>query len=429
MNYKEQLISMLETSYSPFHAVKNIVSSLKDAGFEELRESSEFSLQKGHSYYVVRNGTAVIAFKVPSVIGNPMCKIAAVHTDSPTFKIKPNPIKRFKNIVSLNCEPYGGGIYYSFFDKPLSLAGRVFVKKDGKVSPELIAIDKDLLYIPSVCIHMNRQCNSGYEFNAARDTIPMMGDLPADFSFNAYLSSLVGGEVVSYDLFIYNRQKPTVVGFNGEYLSSPRLDDLSADYTVLMGFIESKPKELSLFAAFDNEEVGSLTKQGANSDFMKHTIGRIYNALGFSKEERFAALSKSFLLSVDNAHANHPNRPDLSDSTTDVRLNGGIVLKYNANQTYTSDGLSSSIVKELCSSAGVKFQEYTNRSDLRGGGTLGNISNAEVSLTAADVGIAQLAMHSANEIMGIDDTDAMVALSRELYNRTIDIEGESFSIK
>lgn len=429
MNYKEQLMGMLETSYSPFHAVKNIVSRLKESGFEELRESSEFALEKGHSYYVVRNGTSVIAFKVPSVIDNPMCKIAAVHTDSPTFKIKPNPVKRFKNIVSLNCEPYGGSIYYTFFDKPLSLAGRVFVKKGGKVVPELVAIDKDLLYIPSVCIHMNRQCNSGYEFNAARDTIPMMGDLPADFSFNAYLSELIGAEVVSYDLFIYNRQKPTIVGFNGEYLSSPRLDDLSAAYTMLMGFVESEPKELSIYAAFDNEEVGSLTKQGANSDFMKHTIGRIYNALGFSKEQRFAALSKSFLLSVDNAHANHPNRPDLSDSTTDVRLNGGIVLKYNANQSYTSDGLSGSIVKELCAVAGVKVQEYTNRSDLRGGGTLGNISNSEISLTAADIGIAQLAMHSSNELMGIEDTDAMVALATIYYKTTIDIEGESFSIK
>ncbi len=429
MNYKEQLIGMLETSYSPFHAVKNIVSRLKESGFEELHESSEFALEKGHSYYVVRNGTSVIAFKVPSVIDNPMCKIAAVHTDSPTFKIKPNPVKRFKNIVSLNCEPYGGGIYYTFFDKPLSLAGRVFVKKDGKVVPQLVAIEKDLLYIPSVCIHMNRQCNTGYEFNAARDTIPMMGDLPTDFSFNAYLSEIVGAEVVSYDLFIYNRQKPTLVGFNGEYLSSPRLDDLSAAYTMLMGFLESEPKELSIYAAFDNEEVGSLTKQGANSDFMKHTIGRIYNALGFSKEQRFAALSKSFLLSVDNAHANHPNRPDLSDSTTDVRLNGGIVLKYNANQSYTSDGLSGSIVKELCAVAGVNVQEYTNRSDLRGGGTLGNISNSEISLTAADIGIAQLAMHSANELMGIEDANAMVALATIYYKTTIDIEGESFSIK
>ncbi len=429
MNYKEQLIELLRTSYSPYHAVKNIISKLKEAGFEELRESNEFKLEKGHSYYITRNGTSIIAFKVPSVIDNPMCKISAVHTDSPTFKIKPNPIKRYKNIVSLNCEPYGGGIYYSFFDKPLSIAGRVFVKKDGKVIPQLIAIDKDLLYIPSVCIHMNRQCNSGYEFNPARDTIPMMGDLPENFSFNSYLSEIVGGEVVSYDLFIYNRQQPTIVGFNGEYLSSPRLDDLSADYTVLMGFIESQPKEIAIFAAFDNEEVGSLTKQGANSDFMKHVIGRIYNALGFSKEQRFAALSKSFLLSVDNAHANHPNRPDLSDTTTDVRLNGGIVLKYNANQSYTSDGLSSSIVKELCSSASIKVQEFTNRSDLRGGSTLGNISNSEISLTSADVGIAQLAMHSANEIMGIEDADSMVALSRELYNKTIDIEGESFAIK
>lgn len=430
MSNLEKMMSMLEKSYSQFHAARNIKEELMENGFEELSESSKFNLVPGHKYFVMRNGSSIIAFKLPE---NPskQFKITATHTDSPTFKIKPNPVKRYKNIASLNCEPYGGGIYYSFFDRPLTLAGRVFVKNGESVEPRLLYIDEDLCYIPSLCIHMNRNVNSSFEANPARDTIPMLGELPEDFSFNEFLSEKLGDEeVVSYDLYLASREKPTLVGLNKEFVSSPKLDDLSAAYTALFGFLKAEDeKAIDVYASFDNEEVGSLTKQGANSDFLKHTLGRIAESLCWNKEDKFQALANSVMLSIDNAHANHPNRPEVSDPTTDVRLNGGIVIKYNANQSYTSDALSSSIVKILCKKNNLPYQEYTNRNDLRGGSTLGNISNSEVSLTTVDIGIAQLAMHSSNEIMGAKDVDHMINLVDSFYSSSIIFEGSSILVK
>ncbi len=430
MSNLEKMMGMLEKSYSQFHAVRNIKEELIENGFEELFEQSQFDLVPGHKYFVTRNDSSVIAFKFPKNASKQF-KITATHTDSPTFKIKPNPIKRYKNVASLNCEPYGGGIYYSFFDRPLTLAGRVFVKTGESVESKLLYIDEDLCYIPSLCIHMNRNVNSSFEANPARDTIPMLGELPEDFSFNKFLSEKLGNEeVVSYDLYLVSREKPTLVGLNKEFISSPKLDDLSAAYTALFGFLKAEDENaINVYASFDNEEVGSLTKQGANSDFLKHTLGRIAESLGWKKEEKFQALANSVMLSIDNAHANHPNRPEMSDPTTDVRLNGGIVIKYNANQSYTSDALSSSIVKMLCKKKDIPYQEYTNRNDLRGGSTLGNISNSEVSLTTVDIGIAQLAMHSSNEIMGAKDVDHMVKLVDGFYSSNILFEGTTIIVK
>lgn len=430
MSNLEKMMGLLEKSHSQFHAVKNIKDELIASGFEELKENDEFKPLPGHNYFITRNDSSIVAFKLPL---NPakQFKITATHTDSPTFKIKPNPLKRYKNLASLNCEPYGGGIYYSFFDRPLTIAGRAFVKEENRIESKLLYVDKDLLYIPSLCIHMNRNVNSSFEANPARDTIPLMGELPEDFSFNKFLGEhLEGKEVVSYDLFLATREKPTLIGLNKEFLSSPRLDDLAASYTALFGFLESNNDEsINVYVSFDNEEVGSLTKQGAHSDFLKHILGRIASSLGWDKEVKFQALANSVMLSIDNAHANHPNRPELSDPTTDVRLNGGIVIKYNANQSYTSDGLSSSIVKTICEKNGLKYQEFTNRNDLRGGSTLGNISNSEVSLTTVDIGIAQLAMHSAVEIMGANDTDDMVKLVNEFYSSNIKFIDSSIVIE
>lgn len=430
MTSLERMMGLLESSHSQFHAVNNIKEELVKAGYVELKENKEFDIAPGHNYFVTRNDSSIIAFNVPALVTKQF-KITSTHTDSPTFKIKPNPLKRYKNIASLNCEPYGGGIYYSFFDRPLTLAGRVFVKEDEKVSSKLLYIDEDLCYIPSLCIHMNRNVNTAFEANPARDTIPMLGEVSDDFSFNKYLSEkLDNKEVLSYDLYLAQREKPTLVGIGKEFLSSPKLDDLAASYSALFGFLESKGDDaISVYASFDNEEVGSLTKQGANSDFLKHTLGRIAKALGWSKEEKFQALASSVMLSIDNAHANHPNRPEMSDPTTDVRLNGGIVIKYNANQSYTSDALSAGIVKMICAKKELKYQEYTNRNDLRGGSTLGNISNSEVSLTTVDIGIAQLAMHSSNEIMGAKDVDDMVKLVEGFYSSSIAIDGSSFLVK
>ena len=346
-------------------------------------------------------------------------RIAAVHSDSPTFKLKPNPLLKKGNLFLLNVEPYGGAIYSTWTDRPLSFAGRVMVKTEQGVSSHLIAIDEDLLQIPNLCIHMNRDANNGFAYNPAKDLIPVFGYAEEGFDFNEYLLNKLGvkGEILAHDLFLYNRDKPRLVGREGEFVSAGRLDDLASAYTTLFGFLESKNEEaVDVFVCFDNEEVGSLTKQGANSDFLKNNLERVLIALG-KKEQEGEILARSFLLSVDNAHANHPNYPEISDPTTCVQMGKGIVIKYNANQKYTSDALSASYIKDIASEAGVPVQEYTNRSDLRGGSTLGNISNSELSLNSCDIGLPQLAMHSSNEFLGAQDLQYMVRLTSAYFGK------------
>jgi aspartyl aminopeptidase len=280
---------------------------------------------------------------------------------------------------------------------------------------------------------MNRDINSGYKYNAAVDTLPIMGEWDDNFDFNQYLLQQLGlsqGKVLSFDLFLYNREQPRLIGRNKELFSCGRLDDLSAAYSTLFGFMESESKEhIFVYASFDNEEVGSLTKQGANSTFLQDNLKRIILCLGGSKDDFQKAMAASMMLSIDNAHANHPNHPELSDKTTDVELNKGIVIKYNANQSYTSDALSSSVVKSLCAENNIPYQEFTNRSDLRGGSTLGNLSEAEVSITTVDIGLPQLAMHSSYETQGAKDVDYNVELVKAFFSSNIVFKGSDVEIK
>ena len=416
-NISETVLKLLEKSYSPFHAVKNIEEELLKAGFEALDEKETYRLKEGGSYFVKRNDSSILAFRLPKGNAPLSFHIAAAHTDSPTFKIKPNPLLKKGNLFLLNVEPYGGSLYSTWTDRPLSFAGRVVVKDGKEVSSHLLAIDEDLLQIPNLCIHMNREANNGFAYNPAKDLIPVFGFAEEGFDFNAYLQGKLGikGEILAHDLFLYNRDKPRLVGKEKEFLSAGRLDDLASAYTTLLGFLDGRSEEaVDVFVCFDNEEVGSLTKQGANSDFLKNNLQRILISLG-KKDEMGEILARSFLLSVDNAHANHPNYPEVSDATTCVQLGGGIVIKYNANQKYTSDAVSASFVKDIAKEAGVPVQEYTNRSDLRGGSTLGNISNSELSLTSCDIGLPQLAMHSSNEFLAIADLDYMVRLTAAYF--------------
>ena len=290
----------------------------------------------------------------------------------------------------------------TWMDRPLTISGRVIVEKEGKLESLLFSPDRDLLLIPNLCIHMNRTVNEGMRFNAAKDMLPLIS--MEKFDFNQFLAdelSVDKDSILAFDLFLTNRDKPRRVGLHGEYLSSPKLDDLASCYAAFLGFLEAEEGcRLPVFAAFDNEEVGSLTKQGANSTFLKDTLKRISRSLGWEYER---AIASSFALSIDNAHANHPNHPEISDQTTKVLLGKGIVIKHSARQSYTTDAMSAAIVKSIAKKAGIPYQEYTDRSDLHGGSTLGNISNSEVSINSCDIGIAQLAMHSANEICGIED--------------------------
>ncbi len=418
MPFDTEVIAFLDRSPSVYHAVGNMVSRLEKEGFSRLEENERFSLKPGDKRYLVRSGTSVIAFAIPAKPGLGF-NLVATHNDSPSFKLKPNPILSRGGVTQINVEPYGGGIFYTWLDRPLSFAGRVFTE-DGLC--HLVNIDEDILVIPSLAIHQNRGVNNGYEFNAAKDMVPLWLDKEYEGDFASYLQKKCGlqSKVISHDLFLYVREQARIVGEGGDLLLSPRLDDLSSAYSSLLAFLESAKKEqgnIPVFVSFDNEEVGSLSAQGANSDFLKSVLTRISRGLGRDEEDHEIALRNSVMLSVDNAHANHPNHPEKADPTTHVALNGGIVLKYNADQKYTTSGESAAYVKGLAAKLGQPIQEFSNRSDMRGGSTLGNISNSEVSLLTADIGIAQLAMHSSVELCGKEDIDRMVELLKSHYEK------------
>lgn len=433
MNNTDKIITLLNSSYSPFHVVRNIEKELCDNHFTQLRENENYQIEKGKEYYIKRNDTSIIAFSVPEdfTFEDSAFLLTATHNDSPTFKLKPSPIIHKGNLMLLNTEPYGGGIYSTWLDKPLSFAGRVLIEKDGKIESRLISIDEDLLEIPSVCIHMNRTVNNENRMNPSVDTLPIFSSDIEGFSFDDYLLEKLGAKedgyhVLSHDLFLYNREKARLIGKDQDFLASGRLDDLSAAYSTLLGFLSSKGgKAIQVYASFDNEEVGSLTRQGANSTFLKETLKRILVSLGSKNDDLEKTIASSFMLSIDNAHADHPNHPEYTDKTTHVEMNKGIVIKYNANQSYTSDAFSSSIIKAIMRKHDIPYQEYTNRSDLRGGSTLGNISNSEVSLITVDIGLAQLAMHSSYEIMGKKDVDYLIQFVKEYFDTPLKITGDT----
>lgn len=414
----QTIIEDLERSFSPYHVVDRLRSKLLEKGYEELFETNRWKTKRGGRYFVIRNGSSLIAFKVPEKEDKKAFHFAMVHTDSPTFKIKPNPIIETGDGTVLNVEPYGGMIDSTWMDRPLTIAGRILVRTEKGIRTKLFCPEEDLLFIPNLCIHMNRTVNDGMKFNAAKDMLPLFSTKKVDFL--DYLSKAANVEkeaILGFDLFLVNRDKPRRVGLEKELLSSPKLDDLASCYAAFYAFLDSdEEKEIPIFAAFDNEEVGSMTRQGANSTFLQDTIDRLSKALEIEKDQAIAA---SIALSIDNAHANHPNHPEISDQTTHVRLGNGVVIKHSARQSYTTDALSSAIVKAILEKEDIPYQEYTDRSDLRGGSTLGNISNSQISLASCDIGIAQLAMHSANELCSVDDIESMKQLVEAFYRRDI----------
>lgn len=427
MEQVEKVIEYLKRSHSPFHVVALLSERLKEEGYEELREEKEWSLKEGGRYFVTRNGSSLIAFRLP-VGASKGFHLSCVHTDSPTFKVKPNPVIQTGDGYVLNVEPYGGMIDSTWMDRPLTLSGRVIVMKEGKIRSLLFSPDKDLLFIPNLCIHMNRTVNEGMKFNAAKDMLPLIGMENIDFkAFLAESLSVKKEEVFSFDLFLTNRDKPRKVGINEEFLSSPKLDDLASCHAAFMAFLEADATKVApVFAAFDNEEVGSLTRQGANSTFLKDSLTRLCRQMGWEYEQSIAS---SLSLSIDNAHANHPNHPEISDSTTKVLLGKGVVIKHSARQSYTTDALSCAIVKAIAKNHDIPVQEYTDRSDLRGGSTLGNISNSEVSLLSCDIGIAQFAMHSSNELCAIKDIGYMISFVKAFYETGTRMDGQSIILE
>lgn len=424
----EELLEFNKKSASMFHSIDNIKKYMEKEDYIYLNEGEDWNLEKGKTYYTTRNGSSLIAFKIGKDLSDYHFQMTASHSDSPTFKVKSVPeLEGPDDYIKLNVEAYGGVIDSTWFDKPLTLAGRVLVKNGNKIESKLLYIDKDILIIPNGPIHFNRNINDGYKYNRQVDLCPLFsaGELEKG-SYDKMIAEEVGvseEEIIAKDLFLVNRQEGKIWGVEKEFISTPKLDDLECAFTSMKAFISSQnDKAINVYACFDNEEVGSNTKQGAMSTFLYDTLKRINNNLGYKEEEYFKAISKSFLVSCDNAHAVHPNHPEKTDDENKTFMNGGIVIKEAANQKYTSDAFSQSIFKTIVSRAGVPYQHFANRSDIVGGSTLGNLSNTQVSVHAVDIGLAQLAMHSNYETGGAKDVYYAVKALEEFYNTNIRID-------
>ena len=416
----EHLCNFLDESPTCYHAVKNIEERLLSRGFQKLREENLWTLEEGGAYFVVRGDSALIAFRIPKKDFRGFM-LAAAHSDSPSFKVRQTAeANGAGKCRKLNVEPYGGMIQRSWMDRPLSVAGRCIVKKNGRLETKLVNINRDLLIIPSVAIHMDRDVNRSGALNAASDLQPLFTQGETDLRDLLAAELQVGKEdILETELFLYPRMKACTLGAEGEFIASPRLDDLQCVYGCMEGFLAAPESDsVSAFCVFNNEEVGSGTRQGADSTFLTDVLQRISDGCGKSAEEYRAAAAQSFLVSADNAHAVHPNHPEYADKAEAPVLNGGVVLKYNANQRYTTDGISAAVFTDLCREAEVSLQRYSNRPDLPGGSTLGNIAMAHLSIPAVDIGLPQLAMHSACEVAGVKDTESLVKAMKTYYSKS-----------
>ena len=419
------LLDFIERSPVSFATVKEAQALLEANGYVRLSFQSDWTLKPDGRYYVTRNGSSLIAFAVPKN-PQPGFMIAASHSDSPCFKLKTDcEVAVFDRYLKLNTEGYGGMIVSSWFDRPLSLAGRAIIKDGGAFDTRVVTFDRDLCLIPNVCIHFNREINNGYKYNKAVDVLPLLSNSTEKDTVKKLVAEQLKVQpeaIVSMDLFVVNRSRGSVFGADDAFFCAPRIDDLQCAYTTLTALLESKsPKAIPVYALFDNEEVGSETKQGAASMFLYDVVTRIAAHYGHTLSEMLPA---SLMLSCDNGHALHPNHPELSDAKNAPHLNGGVVIKHNANQRYATDALSEALFIEICSRANVPVQHFANRSDIAGGGTLGSISNTRVSMKTVDIGLAQLAMHSAVETGGVKDTDYMIRACKAFYESALQITDE-----
>lgn len=429
----KECLTFIDKSVSCYHVTENVAEMLREHGFEELKEAEDFELVQGKNYYVKRNDSSLIAFKIPKKAAKGFHMMAS-HSDSPTFKLKAQSEQNVeKKYVKLNAEPYGGMIHATWLDRCLSVAGRVVYSDKGTLVSKTVNVDEDLLVIPNLAIHMNREMNKGLTYNPQIDLQPLLSALTEqDNNKNGApgdKSDILMGKVASYagikeeeilgkDLFLYVREQGRLVGAYRDLMLAPRLDDQECVFATVKGLLEVKPKDnIALCAIFDNEEVGSLTRQGASSTFLKDTLERIVKALGIEKTQYLKMLAGSFMISADNAHGVHPNHPEKADPTNRPYLNGGIVIKYHGGQKYTTDAYSEAMMKSICKEAEVPYQTYCNRSDVPGGSTLGNISEAQVSVPCVDIGLPQLAMHSAVETAGSKDVEYLVKAAKVFYSK------------
>lgn len=423
MSFAKECIKFIDKSVTCFHAVENMEKRLKDESFTELKEKEKWELKTGKGYYVKRNDSSIIAFKIPEkeVKG---FHIVASHSDSPSFKVKSEAEITVENsYVKLNVEPYGGMIHATWLDRCLSVAGRIVYCDGDKMKSKTVNIDEDLLVIPNLAIHMNREMNKNLSYNPQTDLQPLLSAWPEESETGsilmkklAFYSKIEEENILGKDLFLYVREKGKLAGADKELMISPRLDDLECVFASMEGFLCVKPERyIAVCAVFDNEEVGSLTKQGAASTFLKDTLMRVGEGMGKDGGDYKRLLADSFMISADNAHGLHPNHPEKADPTNRPYLNKGITIKYHGGQKYTTDAYSEAVFKSICREASVPYQTYCNRSDVAGGSTLGNISAGQVSIPCVDVGLPQLAMHSAVETAGSRDVEYLIRAAKIFF--------------
>jgi len=415
----KDLFDHINASPTAFHCVATVKADLDKAGYTELKENADWSIKKGGNYYVIRNSSSIIAFSVPKGKTEGF-HIFSAHSDSPSFRIKENTEMVFENnYVRLNVEKYGGMIMPSWYDRPLSIAGRVVYREGSELKEKLVNIDRDLCVIPNYAIHMNNDTNTGHAYSCQNDLLPLFGAIESKDKFDDMIAHEAGVDkkkILGRDLFLYTRQKGSLIGGKKELCLSPRLDDQACVFAGLKGLLESKESNfIKVLSVFDNEEVGSGTKQGADSSFLEDVLFRASEALNMSKADYLKLIDGSFNISADNAHAVHPALPSKADPTSRPYLNKGIVLKFSGNQKYATDALSAAYLRMIAEDNKIPVQVYSNNSDVPGGSTLGNISTAHVSVKTVDIGIPQLAMHSSVETMGVKDYKDMVKLATKYF--------------
>ena len=427
LKHAQDLIDFIYDSPSPYHVVNNAKIILQEKGFSELKLVDRWTIEKGGKYFVTQNDTSLFAF----ILGNGNIeengfKIVAVHSDSPSFKIKPSPeISVDDKYIKFNTETYGGPILNTWLDRPLSIAGRVSVKGESTLNPStyLVNIKHPILIIPNLPIHFNRTVNEGIALNKQVDMLPVATLINEGINKDLLLATKISEEInvpvediLEVDLNLYDFTKGSIIGLNNEFISSGKLDDLAMVHAGLTAFVDSPVcKSTNVFAVFDNEEVGSRSKQGAGSPILKDILNRIAIVQGKKEEDVQRAIYNSFMVSADMAHALHPNHPDKHDPVSRPIINKGPVIKIEGNQKYTTDSNSSAVFEMVCKEAKVPYQKFVNRSDMVGGGTLGNVSASQLAIRSVDIGNSMWAMHSIRETSGVDDHTYMIQALRSFY--------------
>ena len=428
-SFAREVIEFIDESPSTYHVVKNCSDILDENGFERIMPREKWEIKKGGKYFLKKSSSTIIAFTVGEDfdVKNGF-KIFGAHTDSPCFRIKPNPEIVTENVVRLNTEVYGGPILSTWFDRPLSIAGRVIVKGENSFFPRTvkIKIDEPLLTIPNLAIHQNREVNNGVKIDKQNDVLPVISLINKNFEREGYLERVIlektgikKEDIIDFDLYLYATEKGCLLGANEEFMSSPKIDNLASVYTGLIGLLEAEENQdrINIFVAFDNEEIGSATKQGADSNYLLNTLERISLALGLSRGDFLQMLESSYILSADAAHAAHPAHLGKTDPTNRGKINEGISIKISAKQKKTSDGYSIAVIKQLIEGTEIQIQPFVNESNELGGSTIGPISSTHLDIDGVDLGVPMLAMHSVRELCGIFDVFYLKELAKEFFSK------------